>query len=419
MVDPYPQYPTLIVTTQPDIVIGGGGSSVANRGPIGPEGPPGPTGPLPSDYVVALDGVTGNIGITSGSGVLISKSGSTFTITNSGVRSVSVQAGLSLGGTPNTPIFQNDGVLKINNLKGLIGLTTSGNNVSITTSGNTLTISVSSGSLGPTGPTGATGSININEPLFTINTGITKSSSFTSGTSGLARKIVMLAQDGSLTFDYIRNYDIFNPSDFAFSISSFTTTLSQTSLIGLTAFSFNGGSVSLSYGSIYPATGLTLSISGNGFGFPVNPGSPYTSYNFLSTQGITYSTVPQTTTLTATATNGTSQATSTLTFNFYNNVYYGVSTNSGITGDQINSTLQSVISNTRTRTIEVTSSTNEYVYYCYPSRLGASSFTVGIFSGGFEPVYTSGVTSGNGYHETFNVYRSTNSNLGTVSVTVS
>ena len=114
MVDPYPQYPTLIVTTQPDIVIGGGGSSVANRGPIGPEGPPGPTGPLPSDYVVALGGVTGNIGLTSESGVLISKSGSTFTITNSGVRSVSVQAGLALSGTPNSPIFENDGVLKIN-----------------------------------------------------------------------------------------------------------------------------------------------------------------------------------------------------------------------------------------------------------------------------------------------------------------
>jgi hypothetical protein len=428
-----------------NVLVNGGGIPQINvlpagggpPGPMGPTGERGATGPLPSEYISSINTATGVYSIKASTGLegieIIGETGGSITLRNTGVRTLTSGPGILLTGTPQDRIVSNFGLL---GLRGGGGIVTSsryanlagGTLITITNSGDTFTISANSAIQGATGPrgstgaTGPTGSININEPLFDTNTGITKNSSFTNGTQGLARKVVVLAENGSLTFDFIRNFDIFNPSDFTFSILSFTTTSPTTSLIGNLTSSFNldSYSIALSYGSIYPATGLTLSIGGSGFGFPINPSSPYNSYNFTNLQGISYNGVPQSTIMTATATDGNITSTSTITFNFYNNVYYGVSTNTGLTGDGINNNLTSIVSNTKTRTFNVSPSVGEYIYYAYPVRLGSSAiFTVGSFSGGFENAYTSGVTNNNNYYEDFYIFRSTNANLGSVSITVS
>lgn len=375
----------------------------------GEPGPQGPPGPMPTNFIASINGLTGAATFNEGSGILITNPSGlpSFTITNNGIRSLSSGIGIALSGNSKTPIISNTGVISIRSTGGLasgIVNLAAGNNIGISLSGQTFTISATSGLVSSTGP---------------ANSGITKSASFTSGTQGLARKVVVLAQDGSLTFDNIKNFDIFNPSDYNFSINSFTTTIPQTSLIGATAFLFTGQSLSLGYGSIYPPTGLTLTIGGFGFGFPVNPPSPYTSYNFTNLQGISYNSPPQSTILTATARDGNTTSSANLTFNFYNNIYYGVSTNTGLTGNGINSSLTAVVSNTTTRSFNVTSNAGEYVYYSYPSRLGtAVTFFVEGFAGGFQTPYISGITNNNGYYENFYVFRSNNANLGPITVTV-
>ena len=117
-----------------------------------------------------INGITGNIGLTSGSGIAISSSGNTFTVSNSGVLSVSIVSpgGINLGGSSSNITLSNGGVLSFNNSSGNVvgvssvsGLTGSigisaGNNIIISLSGNTLIIGAT-GTIGNTGNTGPTG----------------------------------------------------------------------------------------------------------------------------------------------------------------------------------------------------------------------------------------------------------------------
>jgi hypothetical protein len=256
----------------------------------------------------------------------------------------------------------------------------------------------------------------MDQPLFAVNSGITKNSAFTTGSNGLARKAVFLLQSGGLTLDFIRNYDIFNPADLAFGISSFTTNITSTTLIGATAFNLQSFNISAAYLplGIPTVSGATLTIS-SGFGFPIGLSSPFTSYTFIAGKGVTYSSPPQTVTLTLTATDGTSTASANSSFTFVNNVYTGVSSNaslSTVTG------LSATLSNSKNRTFTVTAGAGQYIYYVYPSRLGTSTFTSGGFEGGFEAPVTYSVTNTNGYTENFYFYRSTRDSLGTTTVVV-
>jgi hypothetical protein len=254
-------------------------------------------------------------------------------------------------------------------------------------------------------------------------TGVTKESSFTTGTQGLARKIAFLTPGGSITYDFIRNYDVFNPTDLEFGIKTFTSNITTPSLMGATAFSLNGFNISASYNPVGVPTvsGATLSSSSSYvFGFPITISSPFTSFSF-TTQGITYApTAPQSTTITLTATDGTSTDTENITITFWNNVYYGVNSDTSLSGTNIPSNLTNVLSNTRNRSFTVTAGAGEYIYYAFPNRLDTSAiaFVVGGFEGGFEDKYTQTVSNSKGFSETYAVYRSTNQNLGTTTVVV-
>lgn len=118
------------------------------------------------------------------------------------------------------------------------------------------------------------------------------------------------------------------------------------------------------------------------------------------------------------ATDGTDSPTSTLTYYFYNNRFWGVSSDTSFNEADIEG-LTSELSNSRAKTFTVTAAAGEYIYYCFPSRLGAATFTVGGFEGGFEAPSTVSVTNASGYTEDYYVYRSTNSGLGSTTVVVS
>lgn len=79
----------------------------------------------------------------------------------------------------------------------------------------------------------------------------------------------------------------------------------------------------------------------------------------------------------------------------------------------------SVLSNTKARTITVNAEVGEYIWYVLPHRLGTPTFAVGGFEGGFSMIATETLTNGSGYSELYNIYRSDNAGLGTVTVTAS
>ena len=61
----------------------------------------------------------------------------------------------------------------------------------------------------------------------------------------------------------------------------------------------------------------------------------------------------------------------------------------------------------------------QYIFFCYPTKWGVSSFKVGGFEGGFELLGTVEFENAQGHTENYYVYKSANANLGNTTVTVS
>ena len=105
------------------------------------------------------------------------------------------------------------------------------------------------------------------------------------------------------------------------------------------------------------------------------------------------------------------------TITFANGIYYGKSNRSTYDSALINS-LTKQISNSKNRSITVNAGAGEYIFYCLPTRLGACSFNVGGFDGGFDKVATIAHTNSDGFSESYDIYKSVNDNLGSTTVTV-
>lgn len=121
-------------------------------------------------------------------------------------------------------------------------------------------------------------------------------------------------------------------------------------------------------------------------------------------------------TLNATSTNNVSKSKSG-TVKFYNGIYYGKSSSATYDSALINS-LTKTLSDSKARTITVNAGTGEYIYYCLPTRLGVPSFNVGGFDGGFNKVATINFTNSDNYAEDYDIYKSTNANLGNSTVVI-
>ena len=152
--------------------------------------------------------------------------------------------------------------------------------------------------------------------------------------------------------------------------------------------------------------------------YPLIVPSPYLG-PVLSIQKIDYPLTPGSKVITLNASAGSESSTKTITYNFYNNIFYGISILSTLTEATVESLANKILSNTKNRSITLTALTEDYLYYALPVRLGTVSFNVGGFDGGFESPITVSITNPSGFTEDYYVYRSTNKNLGTTTINIS
>lgn len=107
----------------------------------------------------------------------------------------------------------------------------------------------------------------------------------------------------------------------------------------------------------------------------------------------------------------------TTSINFMNGIYYGVSNKDVSTSEDI-LTLKKELSNSKSRSVNANCGQDQYIYYCLPSRLGSCTFFVGGFEGGFTKTKTIQFRNSFGYIENYDVYKSTNKNLGNTTIIV-
>ncbi|WP_283695747.1 hypothetical protein [Clostridium perfringens] len=107
----------------------------------------------------------------------------------------------------------------------------------------------------------------------------------------------------------------------------------------------------------------------------------------------------------------------TTSISFMNGVYYGASNKDISTSEDILA-LKKELSNSKSRGVNVNCGQDQYIYYCLPSKLGNCSFFVGGFEGGFAKIKTLQFKNSYGYIENYDIYRSTNKNLGNTVVTI-
>lgn len=204
---------------------------------------------------------------------------------------------------------------------------------------------------------------------------------------------------------------------FSFSVASFSDSLSSTLLIGSGEWKAAGDITFTATYTNGPSTGAYISksgwsnldMTGTGYVGPTN-----------SAEAVNYPSVAGTVVFTLHAGKGSETDTETITHTFYNYRFWGVSTTSGSYSEgHVEALAGSEISNAVAKTFTVSPGADEYIIYAYPSRLGTATFTVGGFEGGFEDPETVSVTNSSGYAEDYYIYRSTNKNLGSTTVTVS
>lgn len=107
----------------------------------------------------------------------------------------------------------------------------------------------------------------------------------------------------------------------------------------------------------------------------------------------------------------------TASINFYNGRYYGVSNSETYDSDFILS-LNKTLTNSRACNFTVNCRPGQYIFFAIPTRFGTPTFTVGGFTGGFIKAQTLDFENKFGYVESYDIWKSENSNLGNITVVV-
>lgn len=131
--------------------------------------------------------------------------------------------------------------------------------------------------------------------------------------------------------------------------------------------------------------------------------------------------ISSTTTITLVVSDGKSSKSASVTHQFLNGVYYGAATlpDDGYGSDFV-STLTKKLASSKSGSYVVNAGTDQYVYFCLPSTMGASAdnFSVGGFTGGFQFVETISYENQFGYACNYDIWRSDNPSLGQVTFVV-
>lgn len=242
------------------------------------------------------------------------------------------------------------------------------------------------------GATGATGKFSIGltvaeQQSYTTHTTL----AFQSGITGTARKVAFLLADGSLTFDYVRNFDVFNRSEFEFSVRgfSFFTGLSDTMLVRPTNITLGGFSLG-SYQQTVVTGGVFVESPDEGTGFPLYPSNLQLIYPSGQTiTGSATQSADRSVTLRLIATGNDADGTvrggsGSFTIRFRNDYMIGMTSaamiTSGSTGTEgtwFNRDFQSTIPVNQTLSGYAASATaamsENYLYFAYPARLHSES----------------------------------------------
>lgn len=201
-------------------------------------------------------------------------------------------------------------------------------------------------------------------------------------------------------------------ASFAFSIASFSNSLSATQEIGSGVWKATG---TITFAATYsngPPTSSTVTFSG--WATPLHLSSPFTSTT--SVASVHYPAVAGTVVFTLNSRKDSETDTETITHTFVNNRFYGVTTvTSGFTESDVEAAT-SELSNSKSKTFSSTAGSGEYLIWATPTRLGTVTFEVGGFEGGYNSPETVSITNPSGYTENYYVYRSVNANLGTVNI---
>lgn len=117
--------------------------------------------------------------------------------------------------------------------------------------------------------------------------------------------------------------------------------------------------------------------------------------------------------------NKNNTATKSITFSFLYPKYYGAVVEPDVYDNDFILNLSGYkLASSRNGTFNVNAGTNEYIYFCIPTKWGTPTFNVGGFDGGFFKVAEINFTNKSGYTEPYSIWRSDNLSLGSQSVTV-
>jgi hypothetical protein len=194
----------------------------------------------------------------------------------------------------------------------------------------------------------------------------------------------------------------------------------------ISGFSLAGGSLievgdtltNPAFTASYSLTPDSVTIVDNQGGSIVSLSSPFTS--FFYTGSYTESTYNATVSFTLSATEGESTDNSNVTKRWVQRVFWGVGVDGLSSEADIEGLSNNALATSRSRNFTLNPGVGEHIYYAYRSAFGDATFTVGGFEGGFELVSDSiSVTNAFGFTENYRLYKSTNPNLGSTTVSVS
>lgn len=228
--------------------------------------------------------------------------------------------------------------------------------------------------------------------------------------SGTARKVLTIDDAGVVRAEWLMTYDVFNPSEFVFDVSSFSVSgAGGTRLIGTGSW-MTGVSGSVNYQAPGdPVDGASVSLqTGSGTGFPVTLDSPYTAFNAPSNTIDYPANVGGQVRLLLSASAGAENDTRTVTTTFYNYRMWGtLPKSSGFTASDIDAVQaqNAQLSNSISASYTATAGTGEYEVYVLRSALGApNSLTLGGFGAAPIEADTVSWTNPAGFTENYTVW---------------
>lgn len=184
----------------------------------------------------------------------------------------------------------------------------------------------------------------------------------------------------------------------------------------ITSFSVSPSTIIYEIGTTIEANSLTFSWTLN---------KDVTSITFngsslaTSARSAKYaSTLSATKTFTLSVSDGKKNATSSKTISFYPKVYYGASSKTTLTNTEIKA-LSGTLKNSRTGNYTITAGAGQYGYLCVPSNFGVPTVKIGGFDTELVSVGTVSHTNASGYTQNYNVYRTSQTGLGTFTMVVS